>query len=224
MTEVFWLVKTDADVSVGDLWLSTREREVQARLKAAPRIASWRLGRWTAKQLARHVLAGDTVEVIAASDGAPEVYVETTGRLAPLSLSLSHRAGEALCVMGFGSGGSLGALRLGCDIERIEARSRAFVTDYMTREERGFIEAEERDLRANLIWSAKESVLKATRTGLSRDPMELEVAPSRAEGHTWAPLLVRDVRSGEVWRGQWRRYGGSVLTIVADVEVHLVAV
>lgn len=217
MIDVLWLVRTDADVSVGDQWLSPRERDVQARLKAPPRIASWRLGRFASKDLARHVLGGDPVEVIAASDGAPEVHLERTGRLAPVRLSLSHRAGEALAVM------SQAELRLGCDIERVEPRSIAFVTDYMTDEERRFIEAEERELRSNLIWSAKESLLKATRTGLSRDPMELEVVATRTGDQAWSPLVVRDSRSGVVWPGQWRQRGESVLTVVADREVRLVA-
>ena len=94
-----WTARWQADVPLGDAWLSARERAVQAALRVARRRADWRLGRWTAKAAVGGVcgVGPERVEVLAAPDGAPEPFVD--GRPVALSLSISHRAGHALAVV-----------------------------------------------------------------------------------------------------------------------------
>ena len=99
-----WLSQLSADVPAGDEWLGDNERLMLARLHVAPRRASWRLGRWTAKA-ALAVWLGvppSRVEVLAAPDGAPQVCLNEAP--VAVSLSLSHRGGRALAVRSGGGG------------------------------------------------------------------------------------------------------------------------
>ena len=72
----------------------------------------------------------------------------------------------------------------------------------------------ERHLRANLIWSAKESALKVQRTGLRVDTRSVEVRldPDR-DGSGWVRLEVRS--RDAIMPGWWRRFNEFVLTVVA---------
>ena len=73
-----------------------------------------------------------------------------------------------------------GESAIGCDLELVEPRSEAFVRDYFTVPEQCCVGAvpdgEESWLRANLLWSAKESVLRVLETGLRRDTRSVEIA------------------------------------------------
>ena len=113
---------------------------------------------------------------------------------------------------------------LGCDLEEIEPRSAGFVADYFTQREAAAVAAvpaTARDIAVNLLWSAKEAVLKARRTGLRSDTrsVELEVdlagtrepATGDVRGATtigaviaWAPFSAVD-ELGTAWRGWWSR-------------------
>ena len=201
------MTQTSLDPPVGDGLLTAGEQATLARLHVAKRRSDWRLGRWTAKRaLAAYVgcvsrLVG--VEIRAAESGAPEVFLD--GRPVPLTLSLSHAAGRGLCAI------TAAGLALGCDLERIESHSRAFVADYFTDDEQRVISATSAADRAcivTLLWSAKESALKALRVGLMRDPRELEVTAA-ADGL----LVVTDARGGTL-PGRWRRDGGDVFTFI----------
>lgn len=104
------------------------------------------------------------VEVRAAADGAPEVLVGS--HPAPLLISLSHRAGHAVFLA------APAGAALGCELELVEPRNDAFVADYLTAPERAAVRAAaaaDRPLLVALLWSAKESTLKALRTGLRLD-------------------------------------------------------
>ena len=145
------------------------------RDRAAAMAIPWRredflLGRWAAKRLLSAVLGcapGAAMEVRAAPSGRPEAFLD--GQPLRLSLSISHREGLALAAID-DAGGPLGA-----DLEAVEPRSDAFVRDYFTRSEIAAVAAGERNLLANLIWSAKESALKALGVGLTLDTREVEV-------------------------------------------------
>jgi 4'-phosphopantetheinyl transferase len=110
--------------------------------------------------------------------------------------------------------------RIGCDLELVEPRTAAFIRDYLTVNERRFVAAAlsetERDRRANLVWSAKESALKVLQTGLRRDTRSVEVTVSldRAPGG-WAPLAVR-AAEGQRFPGWWARFGDFLLTVAAE--------
>ena len=77
---------------------------------------------------------------------------------------------------------------------------------------------DERQLVANLVWSAKESALKVLETGLRRATRSVEVDVVESVGDKrWARLVVR-AEDGAVFTGWWRRYGAFVLTFAADAD------
>ena len=130
---------------------------------------------------------------------------------------MTDRAGWAVCVVG------PDLSRVGCDLEIVEARSRGFVSDFLTDGEQGFVAAQAdgdaRDAAANLLWSAKESALKVLRTGLRRDTRiggGHRPSPVRRRRAGWVPAAVRPSRAGRL-PGWWRRDGAFLLTIAADV-------
>jgi hypothetical protein len=155
-----WLTRDLDDVPLDDSWLGDRERLVLAGLRLAKRRRDWRLGRWRAKTAVAALLDVPLVEieVFAAFDGAPEVRID--GAPAPVSLSISHRAGRALAAVW-----SRGAI--GCDLELIEPRSDAFVSEWLAPPEQALVAAAAADDRArlvNLLWTAKEGIARRTRT------------------------------------------------------------
>jgi len=187
-----WIVTARAEVPSGDGWLLPEEREVQSKLVFEKRRLDWRHGRWTAKRAldAAWPGPGPATEwwVRAAADGAPEAF-DPAGNPAPFAVSISHSAGLALCAVA-----PREVRALGCDLELVEPRSEELVEQFYTETEQRRVSAAaptERALVACLIWSAKESALKAARTGLREDTRALEISwvglPS-AEG--WAPFTV----------------------------------
>ncbi len=199
-----------------DRWLSAGESAILAGLRFPRRRASFRLGRWTAKRaVARWRERPDdpallaAIDVRRASDGAPEPYLDDAP--APVSLSLSDRAGVAVAVVG------PAGLPLGCDLERVEPRTAAFVADYFTPAEQALVVAAataDRDERVTLVWSAKESALKALRTGLRRDTRSVVVTiPDEPASRGWCPLIVTAVE-GTTFPGRWLRAAGFVVTVV----------
>jgi len=164
--------------------------------------------------------------------GAPFVLVD--GLPAPVQVSLTDRAGWAVCAIGPAAGRAFG-----CDLELVEPRSGGFQEDFFTDTERWFVaelaDDEARAVTANVFWSAKESTLKVLRTGLSRDPRSLAVSLDLATGSSpvsgpvvagsfrhhgagaatgWSALTVHD-RDGGTFAGWWRHDGPFVLTMVA---------
>jgi 4'-phosphopantetheinyl transferase len=182
------------------------------------RRCEFRMGRWTAKNaialfLGRPRTPEDllAVEIDRALDGAPAPMVE--GRAAPVAISMTDRADQAVCVV------SEPGLGLGVDLELVEPRSDAFVADYLTGAEQRFVgestDRGEHDLRANLVWCGKESALKVLRTGLRRDTRSVEVSfPDGSPVDGWSALTVRAVEGPE-YPGWWRRFGDFLLTVAA---------
>ena len=211
---VGWLTTDSVEVREDDGWLKPDERVRLATLQVPARRADWRLGRWTAKHaVAAFLGAGfEAVEIRAAPDGAPEALLG--GEPAPVSLSFSHRAGRAACAV------APAGTALGCDLELVEPRSAAFVRDYLTPAEQALVEAApemDHPFLVNLIWSAKESALKALRTGLRLDTRSVEVRlPEDGGSEGWRPLAVHARETGEDFAGWWRRDGGWVLTLAAS--------
>jgi 4'-phosphopantetheinyl transferase len=198
-----WLTRSATDVPPGDDWLSRRERAVQAALRIDKRRDDWRLGRFAAKAVVSRTcaVAPARVEVIAAADGAPEVYVD--GVPVGLSLSLSHRAGRALAVVGEG--------RVGCDLEWVEPRSRAFTEDWLAPSEQAWAGGD--PLRVNLAWTAKEAAAKVRREGLRLDVRSAVATPAPGDG-PWQPLTVDwGTRRTAGW---WRAEDGWVMAVAAE--------
>ena len=109
--------------------------------------------------------------------------------------------------------------RPGCDVERIERRDPGFVRDYFTPEEVLVVAAcpeDERDLVTTLLWSAKESALKALRQGLRRDTRSVRADYRRGSvDDAWSDLRVTCKETGRVFRGGWRRTGSEVFTFLS---------
>jgi len=226
----------EADLPPGEAWLTPSEREVLADLRLAKRRGDWLLGRWAAKRAVGSALgdtrafAGDAtvagaadVEILAGEDGRPRVRVgvPSEGGARALRLSISHAGG-----VGFAAA-LQGETPLGCDVEVVEPRSEAFVADYLTGHEAAAVRSAgpaHAALVANLVWSAKESALKALGEGLRLDTrtVEVEVPPGGwgpempgVEGGSgeWAPLRVTGP-GGVRFRGSWRLRDGLVWTVV----------
>lgn len=209
---LLWAPGRAEDVPTDDLWLGDRERSVLAGLRFQARRRDWRLGRWTAKHAVSAWLGPSwpTAEIVAGSDGAPDAFV--AGRPAPVSISLTHRSGLAVCVV------APAGKRVGCDLETVATRSDAFVRDWFTPAEVALVEgasSRERDLVTSLVWSAKESALKCLREGLRIDTREVVVRPGAAAVDGWRRVQVENAEGGSPMRGWWRLHAGHVLTIVS---------
>lgn len=218
-TQAYWLEQAEADAPTGNRWLSEEERARLAGMCFHKRWAEWRLGRWTAKRavawwlnLSGDIRSLQDLEIRAAPSGAPEVFL--FNERVPVSLSLSHRADQALCAVA-----SSGAI-LGCDLELVEVRDDSFVTDFFTTHEQALLDrapVNERAALATLLWSAKESALKALQVGLRVDTTSVDVSPNKpsylTERDQWSPLLVRCFES-RILRGWWRSSGDMIRTLV----------
>ncbi|GAB3888631.1 hypothetical protein GCM10029964_056640 [Kibdelosporangium lantanae] len=217
MLTTHWSACGMREVPEADDWLSAAEAARLATTRFAKRRSELRLSRWTVKHaIALGTGTGDRpvdlarIEVRPAPTGAPVAFVD--GRVAPVSVALTDRADWAVCLVG------PPGVALGADLELVEPRSTAFVHDWFTPAERDLVlgGGDNRDLLANLVWSAKESVLKVLGTGLRRDTRSVAVdLPDRAGGDYWARFVVR-AREGTVFPGWWRRYGRFLLTVAAD--------
>src|SRR6266568_411714 len=138
--------------------------------------------------------------------------------------------GTAICAI------AASGVALGCDLEVIEPRSDAFLADYFTTEEQEFVacvQASERSQILALLWSAKESALKALREGLRLDTRSLRVEAVAAEmqeegqirdsaltscpsfvADIWHPLYVR-FGADQVFQGWWQHANDVLRTMVA---------
>ena len=102
---MWWLAHGEHDVPASDVWLSSREQAMLATLRYTKRRVEFLTRRWTAKRAVAKVLDRDrTPSALAAIEirhhvsGAP--YLEVEGRLAAIEVSLSDRAGWAVCLVG----------------------------------------------------------------------------------------------------------------------------
>ena len=178
----------------------------------------WRLGRWTAKRalaarfgLPEHLHSLREIEIRPAASGAPEAFI--ADQPAEATISLSHRSGIGLCSV------APAGIALGCDLEMIEPHGDGFIADYFTNEEQGYISAAasvDHSQLVAILWSAKESALKALQAGLRMDTRDVTVhGIASLDRSDWAPLEVRH-RDGQFFHGWWRRAGRMVRTVVAD--------
>ncbi len=224
MAALYWLQQCASDVPAEDHWLTPKERDRLAALRFEKRRADWRLGRWTAKQAliaySRSVagvgLSLTDIEISNDAAGAPHAHYE--GAAECCALSISHRGGAALCTVAPAS------YSIGCDLELIEQRSVEFVSDYFTSTERRFVQnaaAEDRDCLTALIWSAKESALKALAVGLRIDTRAVKVSHygwKLDALQNWQPVLVRCENEQQAFHGWWCAQENRVLTILATVQ------
>jgi 4'-phosphopantetheinyl transferase len=240
---LYWLEQSAADLPVHDRFLSSEELLRLHQLSFPKRRNDWRLGRWTAKRAVAAYLGQSAdpealanLEIRSSPSGAPEVSLLSGS--AQVSISLSHRADNAMCVVApFNT-------PIGCDLELIEPRSDSFVADYFTANEQALISQAPREAQAllvTLLWSAKESALKAMHLGLRVSTRLLEVRPDTISpdvGKAWrvvCPVALRDSElhcrdaAMHVWHplqvivsdtpgfiGCWRHAAGLVRTIALE--------
>ena len=228
--QVNWLEQTLSEVRGAPDWLSCQESERLAAMRVPKRRHDWQLGRWTAKHAVAAYLGIAplppnlaSIEIRPALSGAPDVYFED--RYAPVSISLSHRDGRAMCAV------APVGISLGCDLEIVEPRCDAFVTDYFTSEEQALIAETVNEARFRLLallWSAKESVLKALRTGLRLDARTVEIAfddgwgsgmsaedgPPLSKPTSWHGFSARCASAHE-FRGWWQSEDSILRTLVS---------
>ncbi|MGD0507574.1 MAG: 4'-phosphopantetheinyl transferase superfamily protein [Terriglobales bacterium] len=230
---VYWLEQTEVDVPTDNDWLSANEAACLSGMRFAKRSTDWRLGRWTAKRslsvgldVPAHPHVFRKIEICAAPSGAPEAFFDS--QPAPVTISLSHRCGIAACAV------AMSSVKIGCDLEMIEPRSDAFVADYFTIEEQALVahaSATDRDRLLALLWSGKESALKALREGLRLDTRSVIVIPCATsfDLNGWSQLRVRftggryagdryigDRHPGDqIFHGWWQQADGIVRTVVA---------
>ena len=218
--DLYWFEQREADLPGENDWLSTGELTRLATFRFPKRRADWLLGRWTAKLAVSSYLGRSAshealcvVEIHPAESGAPVASV--AGEPAPVSISISHRDGIALCVVGPPD------TKLGCDLELIETHSEAFVRDYFTEEEQRTIQAtseEDRHRMTTLMWSAKESALKALGVGLRADTRSVSVrlADRSDASVSWNALRVH-VNDEPTFEGWWKQSGRLIRTIIAKI-------
>jgi 4'-phosphopantetheinyl transferase len=215
---VFWLEQTEADVPAENDWLSASEAVCLKGMRIAKRRTDWRLGRWTAKcalsvclELPAHPQIFKKIEIRPAASGAPEVFF--VDQPAKVTISLSHRDGIAACAV------APSGVDIGCDLEVVEPRTDAFVADYFTPEEQVMVTRASAAGRARLVallWSAKESALKALHAGLRLDTRCVIVNPFAAsfDLNGWSPLEVR-YTGGVIFHGWWQLSRNILRTVVA---------
>jgi 4'-phosphopantetheinyl transferase len=247
LMSIFWLQQTMADVPTNNAWLCANEEHRLNGMKFAKRRNDWRLGRWTAKCAIAAHLGWRTessflvdIEICPAASGAPEAFIAQ--QRTSLGVSLSHCAGRAIAAL-VPSG-----VMVGCDLERIELRISAFVSDYFTPEEQLWVAempAPYRPALVTLLWSAKESALKALGQGLRLDTRSVSVKigdPQGIPGHLaacfqtasrqeiqhppgepgqagWRPLQVVCSNGGRTFNGWWQATSGFVRTLVAGAPL-----
>ena len=210
--KVYWQMQDFKNLPGDDDWLSSSEREIQDTLYFAKRRNEWRLGRWVVKKaLQKHLSKPlDKIEVLPRKNGAPTLVINK--KEYKLAFSISHRESKALCAF------CEQLNTIGCDLEYIEPRSDLFIRDYFTSDERGYIHQypEQNDLFANLIWSAKEAVLKVLQLGLRLDTLDVNVhtihTPQKNEWAAFEVILKND-RS---YYGYWKKTTNYVMTIAAE--------
>jgi 4'-phosphopantetheinyl transferase EntD len=200
-------------VPAGEAWLSDAERAILAGFTVPKRRSDYRLGRWAARRALFEVTGGEgAFSILADASGAPRVLLGGTPADVAISLSHSGKLGACAAVMTRGA-----AVELGCDVETIEPRSEAFVTDFFTEAERELIDraGRDRDVVATLLWSAKESALKATGAGLRADTRSVAITLGEERGDGWTTLVAQYADMNHASRGLSRRLDGAVLTLVA---------
>ncbi|ABF39472.1 4'-phosphopantetheinyl transferase [Candidatus Koribacter versatilis Ellin345] len=215
--QLFWLECTVADLPSDVEWLGENERLRYDQLRLAKRRADWLLGRWTAKSVVSDCLgmlrtpsSFRDIQILPDAAGVPVAQIGGSAVL--VSLSISHRDGRALAVVG------APVFPIGCDLEIVESRGLEFMRTFFTEAE---IESCHKANRGGeletLIWSAKESTLKMLSVGLRADTRSVSIdidSRGRAES-SWNPFTALVV-DGHIYTGWWRVLASQVRTIISS--------
>ena len=213
MKQIQFTIQGQSQLPPGLRWLTTGERARYDEFRFEKRRRDWLLGRWAGKKALLGIsgLSDRDIgrfEILSAPDGSPVPTLD--GQRCRVQLSLSHSNGRALATVANGTSG------LGCDIESVEPRTASFLETFFTASERALVagvDASYRDLLVTMIWSAKESVLKALRTGLRADTYSVEVLDAGDLSESgWRTARVFTADTTE-FCCHWRVDSGFVVTI-----------
>ncbi|MGC4001242.1 MAG: 4'-phosphopantetheinyl transferase superfamily protein [Anaeromyxobacter sp.] len=195
---IHWALRSDREVlaeagEAPEAWLTGAERERLGQLRVPRRRLEWLVGRLVAKSVVARALAEihggrwppPALEILPEVGGRPVVRLApgaepvagfTPGDLLPVTLSISHTEGHAMCAAAVGAG----APGIGIDLGRIEPRSPAFLETFLTAAEQAFVRGspDGHPVRANLVWCGKEAALKALGLGLTVDTLLVSCLPS----------------------------------------------
>lgn len=220
---LYYLLQHASAVPKDDDWLSPSERQVLAALQAPRRRRDWRLGRWTGKlALVRAGVLGARAEenraewrrisIRADAGGVPRVLLDESG--AGWAISLSHSREYGFCCT------AREPAVVGCDVETIGRRGEEFVVHWFTdaeREKVAGVAGEARSSAVTVIWSAKESAVKALGVGLRMNARDVRVDPGDlARFPAWNPLIVHTPTM--ILHGWWRVADGRALTLLGDSQ------
>src|SRR5512140_3043067 len=220
---IYWmLVEPDQTAPEAGGLLSASELGKYSAFRFPKRRDEWLLGRWTAKSLVHSLPAYqqyslEQIEILNTPEGAPYIQF-ADGTIPGGCLTISHSGHLAVCALTTVEG-----LRVGADLEKIEARSETFILDYFTPAECRLVESTSAETRAEvvtLIWSAKESMLKALGVGLRWDTRSVEVQNVQGipylvdSDFEWNKIQVGEQKSsGQAWACWWQRRGQFIFTL-----------
>jgi 4'-phosphopantetheinyl transferase len=182
------------------------------------RRADWLAGRRAAKTVVAAALGAELpgpwraaeLEIRSAASGMPFAALAREARAVgpfapgdrlPVSVTISHLGGHSLCAAACDPAGGDPRRTLGIDLGEIEPRSSAFVATFLAEEEQRRVREAPpggRDLVSNVVWCAKEAVLKALGLGLTVDTYAVRCLPGAApaDPREWALDP-----GGGAWRG-----------------------
>jgi len=145
--------------------LSAQEIKALSERGTRKRIAERIAGRVAAKRavMAQTGAAAKDIHIENLASGAPIVRI---GQQVGPHLSLSHSNGQAIAIVC-----TEGAV--GVDLEAIEVRSPAFVSEWFSDSEQQLVGTDPQ--RQTLAWSAKEAILKALGQGMALNPREVHL-------------------------------------------------
>ena len=197
-------------------FLGEQELEYLSSLRIEKRRSEWLAGRMAIKRLlqAGHAELANRklceIQILKVENGAPCLLIDHDFRL-NASISLSHSNKYVFCA--YADEKDL----LGVDLELIANRSVDFIQDFFTVDEiqqLNLYPQVDQPLLANLIWSAKESILKALSLGLTVDTRRINIQPgsSIASSPGWNPLGFTTELTKKDLRLYWRRENEFVLT------------
>lgn len=216
---IFGAIQHQEDVPIHQEWLHPLEIKYLNGLKFEKRRQDWLLGRWTSKKLLQHLIFQDfpinETEIRKGPNREPMVFFQAE----PIScrLSISHSHGRSFCVL------SKEERALGCDLEKVEIRSEGFIRDYFTDRERSLFDENyqgifDRDSYFTLLWSAKESVMKACLTGLSIPAKNIELKEIKGfKADNWSEISMKNLAKNTLYRGSFKLADGFAWVVLAEV-------
>lgn len=201
-------------------WLARTEQDHADTLFVPKRRREWLQGRLAAKLLLARELAPrgaleplSRIEIRSSEVGAPEAYLD--GQRLARPISISHRARKVLAATA--EAGTL----LGADCELVEERAPEVAETFLREDELALARRPQGydALIVTLLWSAKESVLKALRLGLQEDTRKVSIRLGQeAPRISWTPFDALHETSGRRFEGLWTRRGPMILTLAAADE------